>query len=315
MHRLTGWIVAGSALAIAACGGATPEPVEPDSVDPEPVAQPEETPFPRQTSLPAGPRAVISIEMAAIRQTPLFALLSQAMNGDDPADRIGRALLERTEQVRMGVYGDEPEMVIIATGPLEGLVERAVAEEHQRGNDPTPVDRLGLSSYYLDDDMVVCQTASDTVVLTYPGQLNEVLRGAAGQQPSFGLPPRMQELLERSAIRGAPMSLLFRTPEGRGSDPLAELLHEAEWGGVAARFEGERLVVVGHARVASPARAGELRAALATAAQEAEAPQASFQSALRGASIRDNGPWVEVEMNMAPDDLGSLFALIAPLGD
>lgn len=312
MERLTLAHLALAALLVLGCGGATPDPVEPDGTAETAPPEPD-TPFERVTALPGGVRAVIGLDLAALRDGPIYGLLRMAMDGDEPTNLTGRVLLEHTDTVQLGMYGDRPQVVVIGRGPrLEGVVDSLVEQLRGGARAPTPVDRLGFRAWYVDGDMVICQTAPDTVVVTFPEQLNPVLRVAAGQQAATALPDEMQTLLERPAIAGQPMWVVFRAQRDRRGDPLDRLITEAGYAGVGAEMRGQRLHVTGVARAPSAERAAELRTEL-TEAQQTESGGGGLGEALRAAAIGGEGAWVEVELDVATEQMDGLMDLIDPM--
>lgn len=309
MDRLT---LALAGLLVLGCGGATPDPVEPEPAVEAPPPEPD-TPFERVTALPAGVRTVIGLDLAALRGGPIYGLIRMAMDGDGPSNITGRVLLEHTDTVRLGMYGERPQVVVIGRGPrLEGVVDSLVEQLGEGGRPPTPVDRLGFRAWYVDDDMVLCQTAPDTVVVTFPEQLNPVLRVAAGQQAATALPDEMQALLERPGIAGRPMWVVFRALRDRRADPLDRLITEAGYAGVGAELRGQQLHVTGIAEAPSVERAAELRAELGEA-QQTEAGGGGLGEALRAAAISGEGAWVEVELDVSTEQLDGLMDLIDPM--
>jgi len=298
-------------LLLAGCGSAPPEPVEPQPTTEAPPPEPE-TPFERVVALPGGMRTVIGLDLSELRGGPIYGLIRMAMDGDSPVNRTGQMLLERTDTVRLGMYGRQPQIVVIGRGArLEGAVDELVEELRGGARPPTPVDRLGFRAWYVDDDMVVCQVAPDAVLVTFPEQLNAVLRVAAGQQAATALPDEMEALLARPGLAGRPMWVVFRALRDRRGEPLDRLITEAGYAGGGAELRGARLHVTGTARAPSVERAAELRTEL-TEARQTEAGGGDLGDALRSAAIGGEGAWVEVELDVSTEQIDGLMELIDP---
>jgi len=251
-----------------------------------------------------------------VRRTPLYADLRRSMRDDDPEALVGRAVVERASRVTLGAYGTEARMVLIARGDLAGLVEEVAAQLRSHGHPVTPAERLGFSLFYVSDEMVVAQTAADTVVVAYPEHIDEVLRAAAGRAPATPLPEPMRRLRDRPPFSASSMHMVFRALEGGGgsSDPLGTTIAEAGWAGVAGRLEGTDLVAIG--RVAAPRRAAQLASELEQMARqtsERDVRSAALAAAIRAAAVRTDGRWVEVELRFPPEELEHFMALVDPL--
>lgn len=303
-----------------ACGSATPSTTTPTPsssvVAAAPAVQPE-APYPRVTALPAAPRAVVDIDLAALRPTPIFTRLLAIMDGSSPEDVVGLRVLERAERIRFAFYEEDRSLVLIATGPLEGLLRDVMAEMSQRGERPTSLLRHGFTVHMLADDMAAVETSPDTLVLAYPQHLDEVLSVASGQAPSVPLPPEMRALEERPAFRSAPMTMRFlASRELPSSEGFVTLVREGGAGGAAGIIEGDEVRVTGAARVPSPGRAAQLASEVERATRatvDGDVGSATLGEALRRASVRADGQWVELEARFPHTDLESFLGILGSL--
>jgi hypothetical protein len=301
---------------LAACGGATPsEPVAPIE---ESVAESEEpTPYPREAALPAAPSAVIDIDLDVLRETPLYANIREAMDGDSPADVLGRRMIERTNRVHIGLYAEGRDVVLIAYGSFEGVMDEVLADLARGRQQPARVERSGFDLHYIEDDLVVVQTADDTIVLSEPPHIDEVLRAASGSMPATPLPLEMRELLERPGLSDAPMRTIFAARREPGSDPLERLVSEAGFAGVGGRVENGRIVAVGAARAPSELRASQLAAELEQYARDADdedVRSATLAEGIRAATVRADARWVEFSLSFPSDDIQHFMRIVRPLG-
>lgn len=315
-------------LLLVGCGGAAPARSEaPSAADVDAHEAPsrpaateaEAPPHPRVAALPPAPRMAVEIDMEVLRRTPLYEQLRREMRNDrDPETVVGRFVVERARRLSLGAYGPDAELVLVARGGGAGLVEEAVAAIRADGRELTPAERLGFRLYYLSDDMVVAQTDDDTVVIAYPDWIGEVLRTAAGQAPVTPLPGPLERLRARPAFADAPMHLVFRSRSARPrpTDPLAALVAEAGWVGVAGRPEGADLVVTGAARLDGAQRAAQLAAELERSARqvsERDVRSAELAAGVRAATVRTDAEWVEVELRFPAEELQAFMDLLDPL--
>lgn len=312
-----GMLALGAALAGCGASAGPREPAE----EPRPRAEaPGEPapPFDRVTALPAAPRLVLELDLEALRPTPLFAAIEHALAGDSASDLVGQRVLARTDRVTLGLYGGgrRPEVVLIARGPLEGVIESAVDELRARGDRITPVDRLGFTAWYASERMVIAQTAPDTVVLSVPHLLDETLRGAAGQAPVTPLPEGMRVIRQRPSFADATATILFESSDPSADDPLSTAVREAGWAGVGGHVEGDQVVVAGAARLPDPALAARLATdieQLSHAAAADDVGSETFADGLRNAQVSADGRWLEIRFAFPVPDLERFMELIEPL--
>jgi hypothetical protein len=301
-------------LLLAACGAAPPPDEIADDVGDEPAPRGE---FERSAALPAAPRSYIAIDVDAIRGTAPFERMVALMEGDDEVEILGRRVLERASSVQVGLYGEGDDVVVlIARGRLEGVVDATISEV-SRGDYPPRIERSGFRAYALEGDAIAAQTAPDTIVLSSPALLSDVLRTAAGAEPSSPLPPEMRALEQRPAFRDAPMLVLFQASARRGEDPLSALVSDAGFAGVAARVEGADIEVTGAALASSGARAAQLAADLERFARETTEEavgSASLAEGIRGATVRTDARWVELTMRFPAEDFERFLGIVAELG-
>lgn len=313
MHRLNPLLI----LLALGCGGAATATLPPDTDREHAVVAPTE--FERVAALPSAPRLVVELDMDALRPTSIFTLLRTIMSGDGPDDILARRLLERTQRVTVGAYGEgDDAIVMIVRGPVDGVLATLIGELGRQGHPVAPMDRLGFTAYFISGDIVAVQTAPDTVVLANPHLLDEVLRGAAGRAPASPLPPAMQHLAEHPALRGASMFMIFVTDRERGDDPLSNLLEEAGVAGVGGNIEAGELSVVGVAELPDESGASQRRAELERSVREItleDVGSPSFAEALRNTVVRGEGAWIEVALRFAPSDIEAFMAILQPLGD
>ncbi len=267
------------------------------------------------SALPAAPRIVIDLNIEALRSTPIDEIFRSALEGNGNEDILGRRLLERAQHIRIGLYQQDLSIVLVASGAFDNLLNEAVREMTQER--PTTLERGGFTAYLISERMIAVTTAPDTIVLTYPQHLDEVLATASGRAPAVPLPVEMRALQERAAFEGAPLSMLFAARRGPGAEsPLATLVREAGFAGVAGRIGGERLRVIGSARVALPSRASQLGAEIenmARSTSDAELASPSLAAAIRNANVRVDDRSVEIELDIGYSDLEPFMEIVLSL--
>jgi hypothetical protein len=306
-------------LVATACGGASIPPEAPAPAATEAVAatpQEQTAPFPRVTALPAAPHVVLEVDVAALRPTPVRALLDRVVEGESAGDVVMQRLLERCERAQVALYRETETLVLIARGPLDGVLAEVAAELERRGEEIAERTRYGLTTYLLESEMVGTQTAPDTVVLTFPQHVDEILRVAVGQAPAVPLPPELRALEQRAGFADAAMSMRFLVRREGSVDALDGLLTEAGAAGVVGHVEGDRVRVSGSARVPIPGRAaahGQNVQALLRTYTDADARSPALGEAIRRGTVQVDGDWVELGLEVQPSEIEGLMRILTRL--
>jgi hypothetical protein len=305
-------------IALAACGGS----VQTNDVHQTPELRresQEQTPYTRAAALPPAPRAVIELDIAALRGSVVHQAILSIMEGRQPANVMGRRIVEHTDRALIGLYGDTTDVVVIASGSLDNVVEEAVAEIGDVEEPPMRLERSGFVAYQIAEDMMAAQTSESSVVLASQRLFGEVLRTASGQEPASPLPPEMRALRERPGAEQASMRLLFRANrEQSGSDPVTTLVREAGFAGIFGRIEAGRILATAWAEIPTAARAAQIATDLRQmlgATVEGDMRSGSLATAVRDANVTVEDRWIRVELAFADTDLDAFMEIVADVAD
>jgi hypothetical protein len=297
---------------VVACGGpaAAPETApRAGTAGTDATAAP---PYPPTVALPPAPDAVVTADLGALRETPLYREVREEMASEGPNRFLG-VFFDATARFTLASYEALDTLVIIGRGDYAAGLEALGA------SDIEPRERLGVTTYGLAPNLVLLALSEDTVVACYPSQVEELVRVAVGRSPAYPLPPAMREAEGREGFEGAAFTVRIRSAAelgGGGGDAFRETLRQSELVALAGHIEGEALAVTGHVRlptrVQAERRATALRAALRGLGTD-DVAEDRLRTAVQQARVETDGPYVVLHLDLAVGDLPAFLRLVGPL--
>ena len=248
------------------CGGASAHASDP--VEEPAPAHAADTPFAAAAALPASPQVAMDIDLRALRDTPVGDALRSAIQGDGASDRVLAALYSHCDRIRLGAYGGEFDIALILDGEFGDIVQRQLAD------DGTPMERLGIVAYWVDE-MVIAQTSPRTVVVSDPALIDELLRTAAGVAPAPETTSPHRALAGRrftdgTSAQSLPIRIVFNAPDrgGGSADAIQQTMRSAGAIGLYATIDGDELRVLGAAQLPDVPAASALEPGLRAQLEE-----------------------------------------------